>query len=65
MIAVSQRERTYVVTGAASGIGAATTQLLRDDGHRVVTVDLRGADVVADLSTPEGRDRGGRPASAR
>jgi NAD(P)-dependent dehydrogenase (short-subunit alcohol dehydrogenase family) len=52
---VSHQQRTYVVTGAASGIGAATTQLLRDDGHRVVTVDLRGADVVADLSTPEGR----------
>ena len=53
---MSQPQRTYVVTGAASGIGAATTQLLRDDGHRVVTVDLRGADVVADLSTPEGRE---------
>ena len=50
--AVTGKKRTYVVTGAASGIGAATTQLLRDDGHRVVTVDLRGADVVADLSTP-------------
>ena len=55
MIAVSQRERTYVVTGAASGIGAATTRMLRDDGHRVVTVDLRGAEVIADLSTAEGR----------
>ena len=54
---MSQPQRTYVVTGAASGIGAATTQLLRDDGHRVVTVDLRGADVVADLSTSEGRGR--------
>ena len=52
---MSDQQRTYVVTGAASGIGAATTQLLRDDGHRVVTVDLRGADVVADLSTPAGR----------
>ncbi len=47
--------RTYVVSGSASGIGAATTALLRDQGHRVVTVDLRDADVVADLSTPEGR----------
>jgi NAD(P)-dependent dehydrogenase (short-subunit alcohol dehydrogenase family) len=47
--------RTYVVSGAASGIGAATTALLREQGHRVVTVDLRDADVTADLSTPDGR----------
>ena len=47
--------KTYVVTGAASGIGAATTRLLRDDGHRVVTVDLRDAEVIADLSTTAGR----------
>jgi NAD(P)-dependent dehydrogenase (short-subunit alcohol dehydrogenase family) len=46
---------TYVVSGAASGIGAATTEFLRDRGHTVVTVDLRDADVVADLATPEGR----------
>lgn len=49
--------RTYVVSGAASGIGAATTALLRADGHRVITLDLHDADVVADLATPEGRER--------
>jgi NAD(P)-dependent dehydrogenase (short-subunit alcohol dehydrogenase family) len=43
------------VSGAASGIGAATTALLREQGHRVVTVDLRDADVTADLATAEGR----------
>ncbi|MBZ5735720.1 SDR family oxidoreductase [Nocardioides sp. TRM66260-LWL] len=48
--------RTYLVTGAASGIGAALSARLRGDGHRVVTVDLRDADVLADLSTPAGRD---------
>lgn len=47
--------KTYVVTGAASGIGAATAALLRDQGGRVITVDQRDADVVADLSTAEGR----------
>jgi NAD(P)-dependent dehydrogenase (short-subunit alcohol dehydrogenase family) len=47
--------KTYVVSGAASGIGAATTALLRAQGDRVITVDLRDADVVADLSTPAGR----------
>lgn len=43
------------MTGAASGIGAATTERLRAEGHRVITVDLQAADVRADLSTPEGR----------
>ena len=47
--------RTYVVTGSASGIGAATAARLGDAGHRVVGVDLRDADVVADLSTDAGR----------
>lgn len=47
--------KTYVVTGAASGIGAATTAHLRAEGHRVITVDQRDADVVADLSTAAGR----------
>jgi NAD(P)-dependent dehydrogenase (short-subunit alcohol dehydrogenase family) len=47
---------TYAVTGAASGIGAATTALLRDRGHRVITVDrATGVDVRADLATPAGR----------
>lgn len=47
--------RTYVVSGAASGIGAATTALLREAGHRVLTVDLHDADVTGDLATSEGR----------
>jgi NAD(P)-dependent dehydrogenase (short-subunit alcohol dehydrogenase family) len=47
--------KTYVVSGAASGIGAATTAVLGAQGDRVITVDLRDADVVADLSTPSGR----------
>ncbi|AWB87690.1 SDR family oxidoreductase [Mycetocola zhujimingii] len=48
--------RTYVVTGSASGIGEATANLLREQGHRVIGVDLRNADVEADLSTALGRD---------
>lgn len=46
---------TYLVTGAASGLGAAVTERLRDRGDRVVTVDLRDADVEADLGTVDGR----------
>ncbi|GAA4948703.1 SDR family oxidoreductase [Yinghuangia aomiensis] len=46
---------TYAITGAASGIGAATKARLEADGHRVIGVDLHNTDVNADLSTPEGR----------
>ncbi|WTW96990.1 SDR family oxidoreductase [Streptomycetaceae bacterium NBC_01309] len=46
---------TYAITGAASGLGAATKARLEADGHRVIGVDLRDSDVNVDLSTPEGR----------
>lgn len=45
----------YAVTGSASGMGAAVVQRLIDAGHRVITVDIAQADVVADLSTAGGR----------
>jgi NAD(P)-dependent dehydrogenase (short-subunit alcohol dehydrogenase family) len=47
--------RTYLVTGAASGIGKATAERLRAAGHRVISADLKNADIAADLGTPEGR----------
>ena len=43
------------VTGSASGIGAAVRARLERAGARVVGVDLRGAEVTADLGTSEGR----------
>lgn len=46
---------TYVVSGAASGIGAAVAARLTDDGHRVIGIDLRGSDIDADLATVDGR----------
>ena len=47
--------RTYIVTGAGSGIGRATVEIVRERGDRAVGVDLRDSDVIADLSTTEGR----------
>jgi NAD(P)-dependent dehydrogenase (short-subunit alcohol dehydrogenase family) len=47
--------RTVAVTGVASGLGAAVAARLVDAGQRVIGVDLRDADVVADLATDEGR----------
>ena len=45
----------YCVTGGASGIGAGIVKRLRESGHEVLTVDLRGADIEADLATDDGR----------
>lgn len=48
--------RTIAVTGTASGLGAATRRRLLGRGDRVIGVDRRDADVVADLSSAPGRD---------
>jgi NAD(P)-dependent dehydrogenase (short-subunit alcohol dehydrogenase family) len=52
---MSNTLRTYVITGAGSGIGLATRQLLEAQGHQVIGTDIRNAEVIADLGTPEGR----------
>ena len=49
-------KRISVVTGAASGIGKATRELLESRGEKVVGVDIHSADVVADLAVPDGRE---------
>lgn len=46
---------TYVVTGSASGLGAATATRLTRAGHRVIGIDQHEAEVVADLGTADGR----------
>lgn len=45
----------YAVTGSASGMGHQVAEKLRDAGHTVIGVDIKEADIVADLSTAEGR----------
>lgn len=47
--------RTVAITGAASGIGAATAARLTGQGDRVIGIDLHGAEVTADLGTVDGR----------
>ncbi len=46
---------TIAITGSASGIGAATRARLEADGHEVIGIDLRDAEVIADLATADGR----------
>lgn len=44
-----------VVTGSASGIGAAVREVLVHAGHKVIGVDRENAEIIADLSNAEGR----------
>jgi NAD(P)-dependent dehydrogenase (short-subunit alcohol dehydrogenase family) len=46
---------TTIVTGSASGIGAAVCRTLQAAGHRVIGIDRQQADIVADLSSAQGR----------
>jgi len=56
---VTEHEETHVakvaITGAGSGIGAAVRKRLEQGGDEVIGVDLRGAEIDADLSNPDGR----------
>lgn len=45
----------YVMTGGTTGIGAATRETLQKQGHEVLNIDYKGGDILADLSTKEGR----------
>ncbi len=49
--------RINVVTGAASGIGLATKQLLESRGETVIGIDIRDADVLVDLTSAPERER--------
>jgi 3alpha-hydroxysteroid 3-dehydrogenase len=45
-----------VITGSASGIGAAVRRHLEKSGDQVIGVDLRHAEIIADLATKDGRN---------
>ncbi|TDC67689.1 SDR family oxidoreductase [Actinomadura sp. GC306] len=49
--------RTIALSGSASGIGQALASMLRDAGDTVIGIDLRDAEVSADLGGPDGRSR--------
>jgi len=46
---------TYAISGSGSGIGAATRARLEAKGHTVLGIDIKNADIIADLSTVAGR----------
>ncbi len=46
----------YVLTGGATGIGAAVKQQLIEAGHEVFTIDIQAGDVLADLTDAEQRE---------
>ena len=46
---------TFALTGGATGIGAELKRQLLAGGHQVISVDIREGDIIADLSSPEGR----------
>ncbi|GAC67324.1 SDR family oxidoreductase [Gordonia soli] len=60
MSSVDRPAAAVAVTGSASGIGRAVADALRADGRRVIGVDLHDADVIADLSTADGRSTAAR-----
>ncbi len=46
---------TIAITGSAGGIGGALRTRLEAEGHRIIGVDVRDAEVTADLSSSDGR----------
>ncbi len=48
---------TYVITGGTTGIGAATREILQNQGHEVFNIDYREGDLCVDLSQPQERQQ--------
>jgi len=49
--------KTMAITGSASGIGAATRSILESQGCQIIGIDLKDAEIIADLSAHQGRDQ--------
>jgi len=47
--------KTYVISGGATGIGAAVKHKLLARGDKVIVIDIKDADILADLSSVDGR----------
>ena len=47
----------YAITGASSGIGAKTKELLETEGNQVINIDLKGGDICVNLASEEGRQQ--------
>jgi len=47
---------TIAISGCATGIGAASRQALEAEGHTVIGIDIKDAEVIGDLGTREGRE---------
>lgn len=45
----------YAITGASSGIGAKTKELLLQKGHEVINIDLKDGDICVNLAIEDGR----------
>ena len=41
----------YAITGASSGIGAKTKELLIQQGHKVINIDLKDGDICVNLAS--------------
>lgn len=47
----------FIVTGGSSGIGLETIRLLKEQGHETVNISIADADIIADLSDSDARQR--------
>lgn len=45
----------YAITGGSSGIGAKTSEILKESGHQVINIDMKNGDICVNLATDEGR----------
>lgn len=52
---VTATNRLFAITGSASGIGKAVYHTLKTQGHEVIGIDIKDADINVDLATATGR----------